>query len=131
VEKFKQTDLTEKIIQAFLAVYHELGYGFSKSIYHRALVIELTNRGLSVESEKAVDIYYQGHVVGTYNLDIIVDNIVILEIKTIEYVRDDHEIQLMNYLVATDKEIGLLLNFGKKPEIKRKIYDNERKKRRK
>ncbi|WP_204273716.1 GxxExxY protein [Draconibacterium mangrovi] len=123
---YKYSDLTEAIIKCFYKVYNELGYGFLKKVYHNALLIELQNEELKVESQKPIKVSYQGDVVGEYYADIIVEDVVILELKATETVTEAHEFQLINYLKATNIEIGLLLNFGKKPEIRRKIFTNKK-----
>lgn len=118
---------TQKIIQAFYAVYNTLGYGFLEKVYHNALFIELENLGFNCESEFPIKVLYEGDEVGQYYADIIVDNCVIIEIKASEGLVKVNEYQLINYLKATNIEVGLLLNFGKKPEFKRKIFTNDRK----
>ncbi|GAP73175.1 hypothetical protein SAMD00024442_65_12 [Candidatus Symbiothrix dinenymphae] len=127
MEKYKHIELTDKIIQAFYSVYNELGYGFLENVYQNALYFELQNKGFKVDAQKAIDVYYQTQLVGKYKADLIVNDLVILELKAVDYLVVEHENQLINYLKATDKEVGLLLNFGTKPEIRRKAFDNERK----
>jgi GxxExxY protein len=127
MEKYKYKEMTDKIIQAFYCVYNELGFGFLENVYQNALYFELLNRGFNVEPQKAIDVYYQTQLVGKYRADLIVNNLVILELKAVEYLVVEHELQLINYLKATDKEVGLLLNFGATPEIRRKAFDNSRK----
>ena len=124
---YKHSALTDKIIQAFYCVYNELGFGFLENVYQNALSFELRNRGFQVEPQKAIDVFYQTQIVGKYKADFVVNDLVILELKAVECLVPEHELQLINYLKATDKEIGLLLNFGTKPEIKRKIFTNDRK----
>ena len=123
----KYEELTEKIIKAFYKVYNTLGYGFLEKVYLNALLIELTQMGLAATKEKKVLVYYEGQLVGDYNADLTVENVVICELKTSEQLYEGDENQLINYLKATEIEVGLLLNFGKKPEVRRKVYDNERK----
>jgi GxxExxY protein len=120
-------DITDSILKTFYEVYNELGYGFLEKVYHNALYIELKNKGLNVVSQKQIDVFYKGLKVGEYYADLIIENKVILELKAAEYVVEEFEIQLINYLRGTDCEVGLLLNFGKKPEFKRKIFENNRK----
>ena len=120
-------DLTEKIIKAFYKVYNTLGYGFLEKVYQKALIVELREVGLKCDEEVPIKVYYEGINVGDYRADIIVEESVIIENKAIESIVEEHEFQLINYLKATDIEIGLLLNFGKKPQFKRKIYTNDRK----
>ena len=124
---YLHNELTEKIIRSFYSVYNTLGYGFLEKVYENAMIIELTNNGLKCSKQKAISVYYQDQVVGKYYADIIVNDLVILELKAASALIKEHEYQLINYLKATEKEIGLLLNFGKKPEVRRKIFTNDRK----
>jgi GxxExxY protein len=124
----KHSEITEKIIQAFYKVYNTLGYGFLEKVYLNAMYIELTGMGLKVEKEKKVLVYYCGQVVGDYNTDLIVEGVAAAELKANEILAEENELQLINYLKATTIEVGLLLNFGKKPQVKRKIFDNDKKK---
>ena len=123
----KHNELTEKIIKAFYLVYNTLGYGFSEKVYENALVLELIKLGLEVKQQMKIAVYYNGQVVGEYWADIVVNDIVIIELKAVRQILKEHEAQLLNYLKATSIEVGLLLNFGPTPTIKRKLYDNERK----
>ncbi|MBS1271500.1 MAG: hypothetical protein MAGBODY4_00632 [Candidatus Marinimicrobia bacterium] len=120
-------ELTEKIIKAFYEVYNMLGYGFPEKVYENALVLELRQAGLKTEQQKQIDVCYKKSPVGEYYADILVEDLVILEIKTSEALNENHSNQLINYLRATDKEVGLLLNFGEKPQMRRKIFTNDRK----
>lgn len=123
----KHEEITEKIIRAFYKVYNTLGYGFLEKVYLNAMYIELTATGLKAEKEKRILVYYFGSVVGDYNADLIVEDVVAVELKAIESLVTDNEHQIVNYLKATNIEVGLLLNFGKKPQVKRKIFDNDKK----
>jgi GxxExxY protein len=123
----KYEEKTELIIKAFFNVYNTLGYGFLEKVYHNALLIELRNLGFNCESNKQILVYYQGHIVGEYYADIIVDDCIILELKADTSICKEHEYQIINYLKATKIEVGLLLNFGKHPDFKRKIFTNENK----
>lgn len=123
-------DVTDKIIKAFYTVYNTLGYGFLEKVYENALLLELQKSGLQCSSQSKIEVFYDGVSVGLYFADIIVDDIVIIELKAQEGLREEHEAQLLNYLRATDIEVGLLLNFGTKPEFKRKIFSNTIKKNR-
>ncbi len=120
-------EMTDKIISAFYKVYNTLGYGFLEKVYENALAFELKQAGLKVMQQQNIRVYYEKQVVGDYFADIIVNDRVIMEIKAAEGLREEHKAQLINYLKATDKEIGLLLNFGKKAEFKRVIFTNDRK----
>lgn len=120
-------DLTDKIINAFYEVYNELGYGFLEKVYQNSLFLELKKKGLEVEAHRKIKVFYKGLEVGDYYADLIVENTIILELKAAECIVEEFECQLLNYLRGTDCEVGLLLNFGKKPEFKRKIFENKRK----
>ncbi len=120
-------EMTDKIISAFYKVYNTLGYGFLEKVYENALAFELKQAGLNVLQQQNIRVFYEKQVVGDYFADIIVNDRVIMEIKAAEGLREEHKAQLINYLKATDKEIGLLLNFGKKAEFKRVIFTNDRK----
>ncbi len=120
-------ELTDKIISSFYKVYNTLGYGFLEKVYENSMVIELKRAGLKVSQQQNIKVYYEDHVVGDYFADIIVNDQVIMEIKAAEGFREENRAQLINYLKATDKEVGLLLNFGKTPEFKRVIFTNDRK----
>ena len=124
----KHEEITEKIIQAFYKVYNTLGYGFLERVYLNALFIELTAMGFKAEKEKRILVYYFGNIVGDYNADLIVEEVIAVELKANECLIEENENQLINYLKATNIEVGLLLNFGKKPQVKRKIFDNDKKK---
>lgn len=118
-------EITEKIIKAFYKVNNTLGYGFMEKVYENAMIIELHKMGFDVQQQKIINVYYDEKIVGDYYADLIVNNLVIIELKASESLRSEHEAQLLNYLKATDKEVGLLLNFGKKPEFKRKIFSSD------
>lgn len=120
-------DITHNIIQAFYKVYNTLGYGFLEKVYQNGLLIELRKRGFKCVSEQPEKVYYESYQVGDYRADIIVDDCIIIENKAADVLVEENEYQLINYLKATEIEIGLLLNFGKKPEFKRKIFTNDRK----
>jgi GxxExxY protein len=124
---YKHSDLTERIIGAFYAVYSALGYGFLEKVYVKALMIELKNRGMNPRDELPIHVYYAGQLIGGYFADIVVNDLVILEIKAAKTIAAEHEAQLLNYLKATPYEVGLILNFGPKAETKRRSFDNSRK----
>lgn len=127
MDKLLHKDLTDAIIKVYYAVYNELGYGFLEKVYQNSLFLELKNKGFKVEAQKKISVYYKGIEVGEYYADLIVEDLVILELKAAEYIVKDFENQILNYLRSTDCEVGLLLNFGKKPDFKRKIFENNRK----
>ena len=120
--------LTERIIAVFYDVYNELGHGFLESVYHKSLFLALQEVGLSVQSHVDIPVWFRGHQVGRFEGDILVEKCVLLELKAARTLDSSHKAQLLNYLRATEIEIGLLLNFSVKPELKRLIYDNPRKK---
>lgn len=123
----KHEELSANIIKAFYKVYNTLSYGFLEKVYENALFFELKEMCLYVEKQILISVYYAGIEVGEYYADLIVENIIIIEAKAKETLLEEHEIQLINYLKATEIEVGLLFNFGKKPEVKRKVFDNNRK----
>ena len=127
--QYLHSDITGEILNAFYAVYNELGYGFLERVYKNALYKELKSRGFKCSTEQHIPVYYQGEIVGDYYADIIVNDIIIIELKAIKQIQPEHEAQLMNYLRATDIEVGLLLNFGSMPQNKRIVFTNDRKKR--
>jgi GxxExxY protein len=121
-KKMKHQDLTSKIIECAYKVHNSLGFGFLEAVYQNALLIELLKAGLRAEKEKKIQVYYDNQVVGDYVADIIVEDKVILELKSVKDLHPVHEVQLVNYLKATGIEVGFLINFGQSVEIKRKLY---------
>ena len=117
----KHRELTAKIIDCAYKVHRQLRFGFLESVYQNALVIELTRAGLESEREKRIQVYYGEQIVGDFVADILVEKKVILELKSVSQVHSAHEAQLINYLKSTGMEVGLLINFGEKVEIKRKV----------
>ncbi len=126
-ENFKHTDITEKIIGAFFTVYNMLGYGFSEKVYENALVIELRKTGLHFVHQAQLLVYYEGQVVGEFFADILVEDKVIVELKSAKMIMLEHDAQVLTYLKATTYEVGLLLNFGPEAKHKRYAYDNHKK----
>lgn len=124
---FLHKRLSDAILKIYYEVYNTLGYGFLEKVYQNAMCLELKNQGYNVEAQKQIKVYYKGIVVGEYYADLIIDETIILELKACECLMDAHKAQLINYLKATDIEVGLLLNFGETPEFKRFIYTNNRK----
>jgi len=122
------SEITEKIIKAFYKVNNTLGFGFLEKVYENSMVIELRKMGCKVLQQRNIKVYYEGEEVGDYYADLLVDDLVIVELKAAEAIHEDHEAQLINYLKATEIEVGLLLNFGKKAEFKRKVFSSARKK---
>jgi GxxExxY protein len=123
----KHEDLTKKLIGCFYTVYNALGYGFLESVYQSALAIELRKQGFRVTCQQPFTVHYDGHIVGEFVADIVVDDLIVLELKAVRTLMPEHENQLLNYLNASHYEVGLLFNFGPTPQLKRRIYDNERK----
>jgi GxxExxY protein len=126
-QDFKYVELTEKIIEIYYRVYNKLGYGFLEKIYENAMMIEFKKENISAVSQSAIRVLYEGEIVGEYFADILISDKIIVEIKAAKNVAEEHEAQLLNYLKATDIEVGLLLNYGPKPNFKRKAFDNTRK----
>ena len=120
-------DITDDILKAFYHTYNTLGYGFLEKVYENSLSHILRQMNHAVKQQYPITVYFDGIVVGEYFADVLVDDKVIVELKASEAIAKEHEAQLLNYLRATDIEVGLLLNFGKKPEFRRKVYSNERK----
>jgi GxxExxY protein len=117
-------ELTGKIIGLAFKVYNRMGFGFLESVYENCMLIEFRKAGLKAESQKSITVYYDGEVVGEFEADILVEDKIILELKSVRQLAKAHEVQLVNYLVATGKEVGLLLNFGEhKVEVKRKVKE--------
>lgn len=121
---YKHSEITDKIIKAYYNVYNKLGYGFLEKVYENSMLIELEEQGLKCSSQFPIKVNYNGMQVGEYYADIVVENCVIVELKASESLIPEHEAQLLNYLKATDFEVGLLLNFGTTPQVKRRVYDS-------
>ena len=121
MEKYPYRDITEKIIRCCYNVYDELGSGFLESVYEKSLLKELEDNGLNCESQKSINVYFRNTLVGEFRADLIVEEKVLVEIKSISALQKIHKAQLMNYLKATKIQIGLLINFGEKLEFKRTI----------
>jgi GxxExxY protein len=119
--------ITNTILKVYYEVYNELGHGFLEKVYQNAMYFELKARGLKVESQKEIKVYFKQQLVGEYYSDLIVENKVIIELKATEVLMNAHVAQTINYLRATPIEIGMLLNFGAEPEFKRLIYTNNKK----
>lgn len=126
-EQFLHHDLTKVIIGTFFEVYNELGYGFIESVYENSLCIALRDKGLKVHQQIAIPVWFRGKQVGDFDADVLIDQLILLELKTARAIEPAHIAQLLNYLKATEIEVGLLLNFGPRPEFKRVVFGNERK----
>ncbi|NCS89004.1 MAG: GxxExxY protein [Ignavibacteria bacterium CG2_30_36_16] len=125
---FLYSEITDLILKAFFKVYNKLGHGFLEKVYENAMIIELNRLGLRCEKQKKIDVYYDEFLIGEYYADILVNEVVVVELKAAETLVPEHEAQLVNYLRGTDLEVGLLLNFGKGPQFKRKVLTKEFKK---
>lgn len=123
-------EITEKIIKAFFNVYNELGCGFLEKVYENALLNEFEDLGQKAEPQRLIIVKYKGRSVGNYYADFVIEDKVIVELKAAECLQKIHAMQLMNYLKATDLEVGLLLNFGAKAEFQRVIFSNHHPKKR-
>jgi len=126
-EQFRHAELTKGIIGCFFDVYNELGFGFIESVYENSLSIALRSKGFEVHQQIAIPVWFRGNQVGDFDADVMVNRLILLELKTARGIDPAHLAQLMNYLKATEIEVGLLLNFGPKPEFKRVVFGNDRK----
>lgn len=124
---YKHSEITELVIKTFYEVYNELGFGFLESVYRNSLQLALIGKGLHVEAEVPVPVFFRGKLVGDFRGDLVVQSSVLLELKTAEVISIAHEAQLLNYLRATSLGLGLILNFGPKPQVRRLLFDNDRK----
>lgn len=120
----KHIDLTDAILNAFYFVYNKLGFGFLEKVYRNALMHELRRRGFKVECEVPIYVYYDEVIVGNYYADLVVNDLVLIELKAVDAVSPDHEKQTINYLKASNIEVALILNFGPRPKAIRKVFDN-------
>ena len=122
-----QKELSYKVVGLAMEVHSKLGFGFLEKVYENALIFEIRSHGLKVSQQHKIYVYYRKQRVGEYFADLIVENKVIVELKAADSLCKEHEFQLINYLKATQLEVGLLLNFGKKPEFKQKVFSNNNK----
>jgi GxxExxY protein len=122
----KHEDVTERVIAAFYKVYNVSGYGFLEKVYQGAMAIELRKHGLNIEPLRKIDVLYDGVCVGEYIADFLVESCVVIALKAAEAIAPAHEAQLINYLKATTIDVGLVLNFGPKPQFRRKVYETAR-----
>ena len=127
-ENYKHQELTQVIIQVFYEVYNELGHGFLESVYQEAMLMALRQKGMTVEAERPLPVWFRGGRIGDFRPDLIVGDAVVVELKAARALEPVHEAQLLNYLRASELEVGLLLNFGPAPKIKRMVFANEKKK---
>lgn len=125
-ERLLEAELSDQVIGAFFDVYNALGTGFLESVYEAALLIELRGRGLDVEQQRPLQVRYRNAIIGEFRVDLLAEGRLILEIKAVSQLAPSHEAQLVNYLKASGVPLGLLLNFGPKPQFKRKIVSTGR-----
>ena len=128
IATLKHADVTERIIGVFYDAYNELGYGFLECVYEESLVIALTDAGLTANRQIHLPVWFRGHKVGEFRADMLVEHSVLLELKSARSLDPAHEAQLLHYLKSTEIEVGMLLNFGSRPQFRRLLFDNERKK---
>lgn len=124
----KHAEVTEKIIGVFYEVYNELGEGFLESVYQNAMSLALAQAGLQVSREVALPVFFRGEIVGDFRADLIINGVVIIELKSARTIESSHEAQIYNYLRSTEIEVGLLLNFGPRAQFRRMAFENCRKK---
>jgi len=127
IHRFKHGEITQKVIGVFFDVFNELGHGFLESVYEKSLELALNAIGINVRRKIEIPVWFRRSQVGDFEADMLVEGCALLELKAVRRLDSSHEAQLLNYLRATDIEVGLLLNFGLKPEFKRMIFDNARK----
>ena len=125
---FRHSDLTELVIGIFYEVYNELGQGFLENVYEQAMAIALRAKGLEVQNQVPVPVWFRGQKIGSYEADLVAAGVLLLELKACRALDPSHEAQLLNYLRSTSLEVGLLLNFGPRPQVRRFVFQNERKK---
>ncbi len=122
LKKYEHSDLSEQVIAAAYDVHNELGQGFLEKVYKNAMAIELKNRGIQRSPEVPLKVGYKGEIVGEYDADLVIDGKIIVEVKAVGSLNDSREVQLVNYLKATGIRLGLLINFGKSVEVKRRVF---------
>lgn len=123
----KHSELSKRIIKVFYDVRSELGYGFSEKVYQKAYAIALRQDGMKVDEQVPIKVYFRGQLVGEFFADMIINDLILLELKAAEAIVEEFEAQLLNYLKSTEIEVGYVLNFGRSATFKRKVFDNERK----
>jgi GxxExxY protein len=121
-DNYIHSELTDKIINSAYDVYNQLGYGFMEKVYENAMMIKLPQKGLVVVQQAPINVYFEDKRVGEYAADILVNSKVILELKAVSSLSKAHEVQLVNYLKATGVKVGLLINFGEKLKIIRRVF---------
>jgi GxxExxY protein len=126
-QSFRHSELTRRIIGVFFQVYGELGFGFLESVYRSAMTIGLREAGLVAEREVELHARFRGRSIGAFRADLLVEGAVIVELKAARAINSAHVAQLLNYLRCTVVEIGLILNFGPTPKVRRLVFANQRK----
>lgn len=121
-KNYIHSELTEKVIGCAYDVYNEMGFGFLEKVYGNAMMIKLKEKGITAYQQKPINVYFEGYTVGEYSAYIIVENKVIIELKAVSKLSKSHEVQLVNYLKATKIKVGLLINFGEKIKIIRRVF---------
>jgi GxxExxY protein len=121
-DNYIHSEITDKIIGCAYDVYNQLGFGFAEKVYENAMMIKLPQKGLEVVQQTPINLYFEGNLVGEYFADILVNSKVILELKAVSSLSKAHEVQLVNYLKATGIKVGLLINFGEKLKITRRVF---------
>jgi GxxExxY protein len=127
--KLKNSEISERTIGVFYDVYNELGFGFLESVYARAMYFAIVHSGLAVAAEEPITVSFRNHIVGQYRADLVVERAVLVELKAVRELTPAHDAQVLNYLRATEHEVGLLLNFGPRPSFRRLVFENSRKRR--
>lgn len=125
--RYKHAELTEQIIGVFYEVYKDLGIGFLERVYQEAMALVLRNKGIEVLCEVPVPVWFRGKKIGAYEADLVMGGVVLVELKAVKALDSSHEAQMLNYLRSTEIEVGLLLNFGARPQVRRFAFENERK----
>jgi GxxExxY protein len=123
----KLSELSEKILNIFYQVHSELGFGFSEKVYQRAFAIALCEAGMKVDEQVPIKVHYHRQLAGEFFADMVVNDVILLELKSVGSILEEHEAQLLNYLKATEFEVGYVINFGRSATFKRKVFDNDRK----
>ena len=121
-------ELTEAILGIFFDVYNKLGYGFMESVYEKAMLQALRTGGFKAENQVSIHVQFQGQPVGDFKADILVNDLILIELKAVRFLDNTHSAQTQNYLRATRIEVALLMNFGPKPQFKRLVFENRLKK---
>lgn len=121
-DNYIHSELTDKIIGCAYDVYNQLGFGFMEKVYENAMMIKLPQKGLEVIQQAPINVYFEDKLIGEYFADILVNNKVILEFKAVSSLAKAHEVQLVNYLKATGIKVGLVINFGEKLKIVRRVF---------